>query len=50
MLKMAMLKDKIKINMLMKIEGYDILVQGNSTQALQTLFSFDLELIGMSYY
>jgi hypothetical protein len=34
----------------MKIEGYDILIQGNSTQALQTPFSFDLELIGMPYY
>ena len=34
----------------MKIEGYGISVQGNSTQVLQTPFSFDLELIGMSYY
>ena len=54
MLKMAILKDKIKIDMLTPSLDDDWklwhVVQRKSTQATQLQFSFDLELIGMLYY
>jgi hypothetical protein len=54
MLKMAMLKEKIKIDMMTPSLDEDWklwqLVWRESTQAVQLLFSLDLKFIGMPYY